>query len=95
MPVIPHIINEALKTLNVNEPFEYPDYDERLLKEKNINYVIQINGKKRGLINYEINCSEKQLIEAVKKDKNISKYIGDKNFKKIIYIPNKLMNIII
>ena len=95
MPIIPHVINEALKTINVSEPFKYPDYNEQLLIEKNINYVIQINGKKRGLINYEINCSEKQLIEVAKKDKNISKYIDDKKFKKIIYIPNKLMNIII
>jgi leucyl-tRNA synthetase len=95
MPIIPHVINEALKTLSFNEPFEYPDYNEQLLKEKNVNYVIQINGKKRGLINYEINCSENQLIKVAKKDKNINKYIGDKDFKKVIYIPNKLINIII
>jgi len=95
MPVIPHITNEALKTLNIKGPFEFPSYDEELLKEKNVNFVIQINGKKRGLLNYEINCSEKQLVEVVKKDKNISKYIANKEFKKIIFVPNKLINIII
>ena len=95
MPVIPHIANEALKTLNIKGPFEFPSYDEELLKEKNVNFVIQINGKKRGLLNYEINCSEKQLTEVVKKDKTISKYISNKEFKKIIFVPNKLINIII
>ena len=95
MPVIPHITNEALKTLNIKGPFEFPSYDEELLKEKNVNFVIQINGKKRGLLNYEINCSEKQLVEVVKKDKTIRKYIANKEFKKIIFVPNKLINIII
>ena len=95
MPIIPHIVNEALKTLNINEPFEYPNYNEQLLKEENVNYVIQINGKKRGLINYGIDCSEKQLIEFAKKDENINKYIFNKEFKKVIFIPNKLINFII
>ena len=95
MPIIPHIVNEALKTLNINEPFEYPNYNEQLLKEENVNYVIQINGKKRGLINYGIDCSEKQLIEVAKKDENINKYIFNKEFKKVIFIPNKLINFII
>ena len=95
LPVIPHIINEALKTLNISEPIIFPDYDEKLLHENNANYVIQINGKKRGLINYEINCSKEKLIEIVKNDKNIKKFINDKELKKVIYVPNKLLNIIV
>ena len=94
LPVIPHIVNEALKTLNTKEPFIFPDYNEEILKEKNVNYVIQINGKKRGLINHEIDSSQNQLIEMIKTNKNLSKYINKKELKKIIYIPNKLINII-
>ena len=94
LPVIPHIVSEALKTLNTKEPFIFPDYNEEILKEKNINYVIQINGKKRGLINHEIDSSQNQLIEMIKTNKNLSKYINKKELKKIIYIPNKLINII-
>ena len=94
LPVIPHIVSEALKTLNNKEPFLFPDYSEEILKEKNVNYVVQINGKKRGLINHEIDSSQNQLIEMIKNDKNLNKYINKKELKKIIYIPNKLINII-
>ena len=45
--------------------------------------------------NIETDFSEKQLIEVVKKDESINKYIFNKEFKKVIFIPNKLINFII
>ena len=49
-PIIPHFANECLEKLNAKK-IKWPKYDEKLLKEDIINIVIQINGKKRGLIN--------------------------------------------
>ena len=57
--------------------------------------VIQINGKKRGLINTKLDLGENDVLDLVKKDQNINKYLSDKKVKKIVYIKNKLMNIII
>jgi leucyl-tRNA synthetase len=65
------------------------------LKKVQSNIVIQINGKKRGLINTKLDLEEVDLFKLVKKDQNIYKYISDKEIKKKIYIKNKLMNIII
>jgi len=73
----------------------WPIYDEKQIKENLINIVIQINGKKRGLINTKLDLEEVELFKLVKKDQNIYKYIVDKEIKKKIYIKNKLMNIII
>ena len=66
-----------------------------VLETEKINIVIQINGKKRGLINTKLDLEELDLFKLVKKDQNIYKYISDKEIKKKIYIKNKLMNIII
>ena len=60
-----------------------------------INLVIQINGKKRGLIKTKKNISENELFEILKKEKSINKYLDKKIIKKKIFIQNKLMNIIV
>jgi len=65
-----------------------------LIKKEMFNIVIQINGKKRGLLVCESETTEEQLIEQIKTDEDIHKFIMDKKIKKSIYITNKLINII-
>ena len=63
--------------------------------ENIVKIVIQINGKKRGLIESTRDISENDLFEKINQEKNISKYFEAKISKKKIFIPNKLINIII
>ena len=58
------------------------------------NIVVQINGKKRTIINLDNEISENKLILMIKKNPLINKFIKNKEFKKTIYIKNKLINII-
>ena len=95
MPVLPHFSSESLKLINYNSEIKWPDIDKELLKDKIISYVIQINGKKRGLINANSNLKEEELIEIIKKDVNIKKYLDNKIIRKKIFIPNKLINVIL
>jgi leucyl-tRNA synthetase len=96
MPILPHLSNECIESIKTeNDKLNWPIYDEKQIKESLINMVIQINGKKRGLINTKLDLEEVELFKLVKKDQNIYKYIVDKEIKKKIYIKNKLMNIII
>jgi leucyl-tRNA synthetase len=96
MPILPHLSNECIESIKIeNDELSWPIYDEKQIKESSINIVIQINGKKRGLINTKLDLEELDLFKLVKKDQNIYKYISDKEIKKKIYIKNKLMNIII
>ena len=69
--------------------------DKQLLIEENINFVVQINGKKRGLIKANRDISEVELIDLIKKNVEINKYIKNQEFKKKVFVPNKLINIII
>ena len=95
MPVIPHFSNECLDLINQREEFEWPKYDETVLVEDYFNLVIQINGKKRGLIKAKKNIDESEIIEMIKKEENLKKYFKESQIRKKIYIPNKLINIII
>ena len=60
-----------------------------------INIVIQINGKKRGLIQTKPNITEEKLFEIINNNEKIKKYLDQKNIKRKIYIKDKLLNIII
>ena len=95
MPVIPHFANEGLGMIDINYKIHWPEYDEKILIENIIPIVVQINGKKRALINIERNTSENDLLKKIKEDKNLIRYLDKKLIKKKIYVPNKLINIII
>ena len=92
-PILPHFANECLSIIKAKN-FTWPEYNISMLKEETINIVIQINGKKRGLIQSKPNISEEKLFEIIKNDEKIIKYFDQKNIKKKIYIKDKILNII-
>ena len=94
-PIIPHLSKECLEIIDKNTKFNWPDYDEKQMEESSKLIVVQINGKKRGLINTQLNLSEEELFQLIKKDEKINKYLVDARIKKRIYIENKLINLII
>jgi leucyl-tRNA synthetase len=56
---------------------------------------IQINGKTRGTILVDKACSEDEAFQIAALDEKISKYIAGKGIKKRIYVPGRIMNVII
>ena len=95
MPVIPHFSNECIELLKSKSMIEWPEINKQLLIEENINFVVQINGKKRGLIKANRDISEEDIIGLIKENSEINKYIKNQEFKKKVFVPNKLINIII
>ena len=95
IPIIPHFANECLSLLERNIKFEWPKIDKNLLEEERINFVIQINGKKRGIIIANRDTSENNLIKLINENIEINKYVKNQEIKKKIFVPNKLINIII
>ncbi len=93
IPIVPHFANECLKLLGINK-INWPKYDEKLLIEEIIPYVIQVNGKKRGLIEAIREISQEELLNIIEKEKNISKHYVKNKVIKYIFIKNKLLNII-
>ena len=93
-PIIPHFAHECLDGLSIKN-IDWPNFNETILITDTINVVVQINGKKRGLITSKPNLSEENLFEIIVKDEKLSKYIKQENIKRKIYIKDKLINIII
>ncbi len=94
-PIIPHFSNECIEMLGNKTKFTWPSYDESQLTESTSLIVIQINGKKRGLINVENDIPEEDLLKLINTEKKLLKYLENKKIKRKIYIKNKLINIII
>ena len=94
-PVMPHLSNECLDELNVKDRNQWPEVNKKFLKEHSFNVVIQINGKKRDLMNFNNDINEEDLLFEIKNNEKISKFLKDKEIKKSIYIKNKLINLII
>ena len=94
-PIVPHLSSECLKSIKQNNEINWPSYDEKQLEVSSSLIVIQINGKKRGLINTNNKVTEAEIMRLIYKDKKLAKYLVDRKIKKQIYIKNKLINIII
>jgi leucyl-tRNA synthetase len=94
-PIIPHLISECLFNLNVKSTTSWPDINEKFLEQKTVNIVVQIDGKKRGLIECEKDISEEALIKLINERDEINKYLNKKKTLKRIYVKNKIINIIL
>jgi len=94
-PVIPHFSNECLEKLNLKEKIKWPTINENILIEKKINFVVQVNGKTRGIINTDLNIEKKELLIKINEIDKIKKHFENKKIKNTIFIPNKLINIIV
>jgi len=96
MPVIPHYSSECIKLLKSDLDIKWPEIDNENLVQESINYVVQINGKTRQIIMDKNNLSKDDLIILIKKDQILNKYIkDDTTIKRVIFVPNKLINIIV
>jgi leucyl-tRNA synthetase len=92
MPLAPHLAHECCE--KINKKFYWPKYDSKLLQENNCTIVIQVDGRKRGIIEMPINSKEIIIIKKSKKIDNVSKFIENTSVIKNIYIKNKLINFI-
>ena len=95
-PVMPHFASECLEIIGINQnDIEWPKFDEKFIQNEKINVVIQINGKKRGLISLKKDTEENEIIDLIKRDNKLFKYLDNKKIKKQIFVKNKIMNLII
>ena len=95
-PVIPHFANECMEMLNIKEnEVSWPKANEIYLKEDTIKFVVQINGKTRKIIDSQKDTSEEELLLKIQTDVKLNNYLKTGSIQKKIFIPNKLINIII
>ena len=97
-PITPHICQEISDVLNLKKFYKkvsWPEVDKNFLESDTALIIVQINGKVRKKIEVDIDTPQAE-IEKIATDLDvIKKYIENKKIKKIIYIKNKLVNIVV
>jgi len=95
-PVIPHFTSECMEILNVKtDKIDWPKVDETYLAKDTIKFIVQINGKTRKIIDSQKDTSEEELLLKIQTDVKLNNYLKTGSIQKKIFIPNKLINIII
>ena len=94
-PVIPHFTSECFEDINLETFQKWPLIDKKLLEKTSIQFVVQINGKKRGSLEVNKDTSEKDIIEKIKSEDSFKKIFENKKTDKIFFVKNRLINFLI
>lgn len=97
-PIIPHVTSilwQALGHHNNIVDQSWPAVDESALKKSVVQLIVQVNGKLRGRVEVASGADQKNCESAALADENVSKYIVGKTIRKIIHVPDKLLNIVV
>lgn len=97
-PVAPHMTEELWEMMEFDGELNqasWPSYDEDKLTFDSFEMPVQINGKVRGKVLMANDASKDDAIKAANEDDNIKSYIEGKEIRKIIYVPGKILNIVI
>lgn len=97
-PFAPHVTEELYQMIGcegVLDEQEWVTYDEALCKDDTIEIVCQINGKVKSKLTIPTDAAKDDVIALAKADEAIVKATEGKNIVKEIYVPNKLVNLVV
>ena len=96
-PFAPHIAEELWHRFYENSVFDarWPDYDESALAADTITLVVQVNGKVRARLEVPADISKEEALELAKEQENVRRYLEGKELVKEIYVPGKLVNLVV
>ena len=96
-PFAPHLaeeINSILKEGELLSEQRWPELDESLLVESEIQLIVQVNGKLRARIQVPADVSKEDAEKAALADENVTAHTNGKTVRKVIVVPGKLVNIV-
>ncbi|MBF0483815.1 MAG: leucine--tRNA ligase [Candidatus Omnitrophica bacterium] len=98
-PYAPHLCEELWQKMGGTEASiikaKWPQYDESALKRSVVEVVVQINGKLRSKIDVPIEFTSDQVRDLAMQNEIVHKWVEGKPIRKFIYVPEKLINIVI
>ena len=96
-PFAPHICEELWNKLGNNQSISkvnYPIFNPEFVKESNIEYPVSFNGKLRFKLNLDISLNIDEIKKIILNHEKTLKYLDDKEIKKVIIVPKKIINIV-
>jgi leucyl-tRNA synthetase len=97
-PVTPHIAEALWSELGrEGSVFDagWPAVDERALERSRVTVVVQVNGKVRGRVDVAPDADRDSVLETALGEENIERHVADKSVRKVIWVPDKLLNIVV
>jgi leucyl-tRNA synthetase len=97
-PMVPHICHTLWAALgHETAPVDerWPEFDESALEQDTIEIVVQVNGKLRGRISVAADASKESIAGMALADENVRRFVGDKEVRKTIVVPGRLVNIVV
>jgi leucyl-tRNA synthetase len=97
-PFAPHIAEELYHQLGHEESVcvaEWPEYDPQMLVQDSFTYPVSFNGKMRFTLELPMGISQEEAVAAVKADRVGQKWLDGKEPKRVIFVPNKIINVVI
>ncbi|MCX6727696.1 MAG: leucine--tRNA ligase [Candidatus Saccharibacteria bacterium] len=97
-PFAPHIADELWQLLGHSDSIQrdhWPIVDTQYLQVDTFTLVVQVNGKVRAQLSLASDVTKEQALEAAKADSHVQEFINGKDVKKEIYIPGKLVNLVV
>ena len=97
-PFVPHVTAELWEVLGHGDGIEkggWPDFDPAVAADEELLVVVQVNGKLRSKITAPATAGETEVKEAALADSRVAPFIEGKSVRKVIYVPGKLVNIVV
>jgi leucyl-tRNA synthetase len=100
-PVVPHVTHALWQELGYRAAFgklltaPWPQVDAQALEQDTMQIVVQVNGKLRARVNIAVSADASAAKEAALADAHVMKFVGDKPLRKVIFVPGKLLNLVV
>ncbi len=97
-PITPHITEHLWRTLGFGGAIHlspWPSVDESALEQSNIEYIVQINGKKRGTLTLPQAASRSEIEDFVQQSPEFKTWWSEETLQKIIIVPKRLINLVV
>ncbi|EEU31186.1 leucine--tRNA ligase [Limosilactobacillus coleohominis 101-4-CHN] len=96
-PIMPHMAEELWSQFNESDTITYqswPTYDPSKIVEDEVEMIVQVNGKVRAKLKLAKDTDKDSAEKAALADDNVQKFVEGKDIKKVIVVPNKIVNIV-
>jgi leucyl-tRNA synthetase len=97
-PIMPHLAEELWQHLGEAYSVHtqaWPEHDEALAADEVVTLIMQVNGRVRGRLDVPADISEEQAKAMALAHENVQRYIEDKQIVKVVYVPGRLVSIVI
>lgn len=97
-PIVPHICHELWHAIgHASAPIDeaWPEFDESALEQDKIEIIVQVNGKLRGRISVAPDADKESISALALADKNVQRFVADKEIRKTIVVPGRLVNVVV